>query len=255
MNAREEDLFLVDCLLGAHAKLRLAYQNVSLTNQDKNLHLFLFCFAAVNKSIAGFLELFRIGQYDAAAIAFRSILESYADLINVAKIENYKDRLVLTWNSKKLTALKRISENNNDRIESAKKEIEKLNDLVNAERQKGTKEIKIGQKMTLANMYDQYITGYTICSGHVHGDINTVFRGCKQFDIPILELYESKEHDDRMNRTFISIIAKVLFRAAELMNEQIDGGDSAYLYLFGLEYYSIIGFIEKSQNKSYFTEE
>lgn len=252
MDAALENTCLVDCLAGAHAKLRIAFQEVRIKGYPPAKLLFLAKFLSIHSGVSEFVELFKIKQYNPATLVFRSIFEAFVDLINIKEIEGYSDRSFLTNDISRLKMLSGMVGESRSLKDAANDELARLRKSIAEYKGNGCTPLTAKEKFSLAKLDDHYLSSYSIISALAHSDFYAIFMDCNKFDCPILDVHYHRNVDHKMNRACIEIVGDVMYRSAIAMDEYIAQGEVDALNLFKIEWLHMKDIVSKSGNESFY---
>jgi len=209
--------------------------------------LFLAKFISIYSGISDFIVLYKVKQYTSAALVFRSVLESYADLVNIVKIPGYMDRAFLTYDSSLLKTLSAIEDDPGKLEDKIINERDRLRKSIELHKSNGVKILNVREKFSLASILDHYSLSYSILSALAHNDFYAIVKGCDNVDCPILDVHHHRSIDHKMNRKCIESIVDILYLSAKLMSEYIGKFDEDALNQFKIEWLYIQDILSKPE--------
>ena len=240
MDVSLENLFLVDYLTGAHAKLRKVFGDVHLENRSTGIRLFLITFLSIHSNLSAWIMLYKLGLFIQAQVILRTVLESYADLVNLSKDEHYADILQYSVAKKQLNSITQLRDNHNASILSDSEKATSLRSIVNDCEAKGIKGISVKGKFERAGLAEYYVSVYSHWSSFVHNDYTGTLFDCHKTDCSLVSIPHYKSIDHNMNFAQMIIVAEVLKDSASLMVTNVGEYDISAYEMFTADCNAII---------------
>ncbi len=232
MDISQENQFLVDCLTGAHAKLRKVFSGVRLDNRPMPEYLFLTTFVSIHSNISAWIMLYKLGLFVQAQVILRTILESYADLLNIKQTDAYADRLQFTVAKKQLQGLTNLVEPDGSNTSKLSAKIDHYRRVVDKHKVKETKVLSIKEKFEISNLSHYYISVYFHWSSFVHNDCTGTLFDCFETSCPVTSIHYYRDIDHNMNFAQMIIVTEILEKSANAMVDRIGDHDAAPYAMF-----------------------
>ena len=232
MDIKKESVNLVDLLTGAHAKLRTSFSQIRFDNRPPRMRLFLTSFLSIYSNISSWIVLYKIGQDQQAQVLLRSVLESYADLINLRRHEDYADRLQYGVAKSHLKILTQLAGLGRNPPPSAEEHIKMLSSVVTHAKNRNIKPLTVKEKFELAGLIEYYVAGYCHWSSFAHNDCIGALFDCVQMDVPVVDTHYYRHPDRNMNFVQVHVACEVLENSAHFVAEFVGGYDEGLYSMF-----------------------
>jgi hypothetical protein len=232
MDISLESNTLVDSLIGAHAKLRIAFSGIRFDSRPPRERLFLVTFLLIYSNIASWCVLFKLGQYSQAKVILRTIIESYADLINLRNRTSYGERLQYSLALNEFKILKRLIAMRNSVDEAGMARLAFLQNNIDAAKKNGVSKLLVKEKFELADLLDYYDGAYSHWSSYAHNDCTGALFDCDRTDVAVVDIHHYRRTNHDMNFAQVSVACDVLVTSAHLMGVFIGGYEESVYGMF-----------------------
>ncbi|MHC1700456.1 MAG: DUF5677 domain-containing protein [Humidesulfovibrio sp.] len=241
MEIRAEVAALVDCLTGAHAKLRMAFDGLRIEGQDLRTLLLLLKFQALYSDFADFLVLYKIKRDRPALYLIRTILECYADILNLSNEDGYSERLFYSANLERKKMLSGACEIFGYKRADIDSEIARLDSKIAEAKSKKIIKLQVKDKFVLAKLCKHYSFVYVLASSLTHADCYTSTIGCDTLNTPLLDLHHRRKpfYDDGL--VLVKVLTEAIHMSASKVVQVVDTLDANAYHLFEKECLEVIG--------------